>query len=255
VNRRRVLVTGASRALGIGAAIAAAVAARGDVVAVHARADVEAAEAVVAGLPGDGHAVVVADLADPDQVAAMVDSAVAALGGVDVLVNNAAVHVEHPVVSTSYSDWQAVWRRTLDVNLLGYANTTWCVVNHLLTRPEGPEGASIVMVGSRGAYRGEPVVPAYGASKAGVHAFAQSMAVALAPHGIGVAAVAPGFTVTDLTVDLLAGPERDAILAQHPFGRVADSAEIGAAVAWLTSPEAQWASGTVLDLNGASHLR
>ncbi|HEX6340962.1 SDR family NAD(P)-dependent oxidoreductase [Umezawaea sp.] len=255
MSRRRVLVTGASRASGIGAASAAALAAGGAVVAVHAREDVEAAEAVAASLPGDGHAVVVADLADPDQVAEMVRQAVSALGGVDVLVNNAALHVEHPIASTSYADWQALWRRTLDVNLIGTANATWCVVDHLLTRPEGPENASIIMVGSRGAYRGEPAVPAYGASKAGMHAFAQSMAVALAPHGIGVAAVAPGFTVTDLTEDLLKGPERESILAQHPFGRVAASAEIGAAVAWLASPEAQWASGTVLDLNGASYLR
>ncbi|WNV86173.1 SDR family oxidoreductase [Umezawaea sp. Da 62-37] len=254
MGRRRVLVTGASRPTGIGAATAAALAARGDVVAVHARADVEAAEAVVASLPGEGHTVVVADLADPDQVAGMVDRAIAVLGGIDVLVNNAAVYVGHPIAETSYAEWQSVWRRTLDVNLVGTANTTWCVVDHLLNRREGPEGASIIMVGSRGAYRGEPVVSAYGASKAGMHAFAQSMAVALAPHGIGVAAVAPGFTATDIAEELLQGPEGDAIVAQHPFGRVAAAAEIGAAVAWLTSPEARWASGTVLDLNGASYL-
>jgi 3-oxoacyl-[acyl-carrier protein] reductase len=129
------------------------------------------------------------------------------------------------------------------------------VVDHLRTRPEGPEGGRIVNVGSRGAYRGEPTAVAYGASKAAVHAMTQSLAVALAPHGIGVAAVAPGFVRTDMAEPLLAGPAGAAIRAQSPFGRVAEPEEIAAAVAWLASPGALWASGAVLDINGASHLR
>jgi NAD(P)-dependent dehydrogenase (short-subunit alcohol dehydrogenase family) len=249
----RALVTGGSR--GVGAAVAAALAAAGHTVAVHCRRDLRAAEAVVAALPGHGHAVVAGDVADPGQAQALVSAAVSALGGVDVLVNNAGIYSEEPIATTSYLDWQQAWRRILDVNLHGTANVTWCVTDHLLHRAEGPDGGRIINVGSRGAYRGEPAAPAYGASKAGVHALTQSLAVALAPHGIAVAAVAPGFVRTDMTEALLSGPGGDAIRAQSPFGRVAEPAEVAAAVAWLASPAARWASGAVLDLNGASHLR
>ncbi|UKY49505.1 SDR family NAD(P)-dependent oxidoreductase [Streptomyces inhibens] len=251
---RRVLVTGASRADGIGAAIAAAHAARGDRVAVHARADTAAGEAVAAALPGTGHTTVTGDLADPRRTREVFEAAEAALGGVDILVNNSAVHREQPIATQSYDDWQEVWRHTLDVNLIAAANLSWCFVRHLLDRPGGSTGGRIVMVGSRGGYRGEPDFPAYGASKAGMHALAQSLAVALGPHRIAVAAVAPGFTVTGLTAELLHGPEGKDILAAHPLGRVADPAEIAAAVAWLTSEEAEWATGAVLDLNGGSYL-
>ncbi len=110
-------------------------------------------------------------------------------------------------------------------------------------------------MGSRGAYRGEPAHPAYGASKAGLHAFGQSLAVALAPHGITVAAVAPGYVATDMTTGELTAPAGDAIRAQSPFNRVATPEEVAAAVVYLASPEAAWSSGAVLDLNGASYLR
>lgn len=253
MTERRALVTGGSR--GIGAAIAAELAASGHAVAVHCRAGRAAAEAVVSALPGRGHAVVTADIADPLQVRAMVSAAVSALGGVDVLVNNAAIYAHQRVEATSYEQWQAGWRRTLDINVHGTANVTWCVVDHLLHRAEGPDGARIITVGSRGAYRGEPTAPAYGASKAAVHAMTQSLAVALAPHGIAVAAVAPGFTRTAMAESLLSSPAGEAIRAQSPFGRVAEPEEVAAAVAWLASPGAQWASGAVLDLNGASYLR
>lgn len=202
------------------------------------------------GLPGGGHVTVGADLADPDAVRAMVDTAAASLGGLDVLVNNAGVYLYQPVLDTTYEQWQAAWRQTLDVNLAGAANATWCAVRHMTGR-----GGRIVNVGSRGAYRGEPDNPAYGASKAGLHALGQSLAVALAPHGITVASVAPGFVETDMAADLLAAPAGDGIRGQSPFGRVAAPDEIAAAVVYLASPEATWASGAVLDLNGASYLR
>ena len=83
----------------------------------------------------------------------------------------------------------------------------------------------------------------------------QSLAVALAPHGIAVAAVAPGFVSTEMAESVLSGPAGDGIRAQSPFGRVAEPAEVAAAVAWLASPLALWASGAVIDLNGASYLR
>ena len=122
-------------------------------------------------------------------------------------------------------------------------------------RPDRVAAGRVVNVGSRGAYRGEPDVPAYGASKAGLHAFGQSMAVALAPHGIGVVSLAPGFIATDMAAVLLDGPGGDAIRAQSPFGRVATPEEVAAAVVLLAEPGAEWVSGAVVDFNGASHLR
>jgi 3-oxoacyl-[acyl-carrier protein] reductase len=241
-------VTGGSR--GIGAAIVRAFAAGGDRVAIHYREAAGAAADLRDGLPGGGHVVVRADMTDPGAVRAMVDDAVGRLGGLDVLVNNAGIYVDHPVLESSYEQWQAAWRATLGVNLTGAANVTWCAVRHMAAR-----GGRIVNVGSRGAFRGEPTHPAYGASKAGLHAFGQSLAVALAPHGITVASVAPGYVETDMTAAELATPAGDTIRAQSPFNRVATVDEVAAAVVYLASPQAQWASGAVLDLNGASYLR
>ncbi|MFC4116518.1 SDR family NAD(P)-dependent oxidoreductase [Nonomuraea zeae] len=251
MSGRRVLVTGASR--GIGRAVAAAFAAQGDRIAIHHRDSAAEAATVLAELPGQGpgqrHAVVQADLADPEAVRLMVDAAAGELGGIDVVVNNAGVFFHHPITESSYEEWQAAWRRTLDVNLTGAANVIWCALKHM------PAGGRIVNVSSRGAFRGEPDSPAYGASKAGLNALGQSLAVALAPHGIAVATVAPGFVETDMASEHLNGSEGDAIRAQSPFGRVASPEEIAAAVVYLASPAAEWASGAVLDLNGASYLR
>jgi NAD(P)-dependent dehydrogenase (short-subunit alcohol dehydrogenase family) len=182
----------------------------------------------------------------------MVDDAADQLGGLDVLVNNAGIYGGHPVLGTSYEEWQAAWQATLGINLTGAANATWCAVRHMVA---AGKGGRIVNVGSRGAYRGEPAHPAYGASKAGLHAFGQSLAVALAPHGITVASVAPGYVATDMTAEELATPAGDVIRAQSPFNRVATPREVAAAVVYLAAPESAWSSGAVLDLNGASYLR
>jgi NAD(P)-dependent dehydrogenase (short-subunit alcohol dehydrogenase family) len=253
VSGRAVLVTGGSR--GIGAAVARAFAADGERVAVHHRDAADLAAAVRDGLAGDGHVVVRADLADAAAVRVMVDAAADALGGLDVLVNNAGVYLPHPVLEGSYEQWQEAWRATLGVNLVGAANATWCALRHMIARGGGTGGGRIVNVGSRGAYRGEPDHPAYGASKAGLHAFGQSLAVALAPYGITVASVAPGYVATDMTAAELATAAGDGIRAQSPFNRVATAQEVADAVVYLASPRAQWASGAVLDLNGASYLR
>ena len=248
-ERRGVLVTGGSR--GIGQVIARSFAERGDRVAVHHGSSPEQAEEVLAGLPGEGHALVQADMADPGAVARMVDDAAGALGRLDVLVNNAGVFTAHPPLEVSYEDWQAAWARTLAVNLVGAANATFRAVPHLIAAG----GGAVVNVSSRGAFRGEPNTPAYGASKAGLNAFAQSMALVLAPHGISVTCVAPGFVQTEMAREVLDGPGGDAVRAQSPFGRVADPAEVASAVLWLASPEARFSTGTIVDVNGASYLR
>ena len=248
---RGVLVTGASG--GIGRAVAVAFARSGDRVAVHYSTRGAEAERTLAELPGDGHALVPGDLADPEQVAELATAADTALRGVDVLVNNAAVVTTgYAVADADYETWQRAWRDTLGVNLFGAANLSYRVARGLIDR--GVEGA-IVNVGSRGAFRGEPDAPAYGASKAGLHALGQSLAVSLAPHGISVTSVAPGFVETDRVADRLAGEGGAAIRAQSPYGRVATPEEIAAAVVYLASPAARWSTGAVLDVNGASYLR
>ncbi|MFF5932670.1 SDR family NAD(P)-dependent oxidoreductase [Streptomyces sp. NPDC012508] len=247
---RRVLVSGASR--GLGRAVAQAFAANGDRVAVHFGSRAEEARETLDSLSGTGHVLIGWDLTDPAGAAAVVDTAVEALGGIDVLVNNAAVNIRHPLAETSYEEWVAVWQRHVSVNLLATANLSHLAARRMIDQGEG---GRIVNIGSRGAFRGEPDHPAYGATKAAVHALGQSLAVSLAPHGIGVASVAPGFFATERVAPRLEGPEGAAIRAQSPFDRVAAPDEIAAAVLWLASPEAEWSSGTILDLNGASYLR
>jgi 3-oxoacyl-[acyl-carrier protein] reductase len=244
---RRVLITGASR--GIGAATARALAQLGDRVAIHYGSRREQALDVAASLRGDGHIVVGADLADAQEVRRMVAEVEDAFGGVDVLVNNAGVFEPHPIDQSTYEEWQQGWRHTLGVNLVGAANVTWCVVQRM------QRGGRIVNVSSRGAFRGEPSHPAYGASKAGLIAFGQSLARALGPRGISVTAVAPGFTETEMAAEELRGEAGRARRAESPLGRVATPEEVAAAVVYLASPQAELTSGAVLDLNGASYLR
>lgn len=252
--RRGVLITGASR--GIGRATALGFAARGDRVAVHYGSDRASAEATLALLPGEGHAIVRADLEDPDAGRALIDDAVGLVGDLDVLVNNAAVAPVdgnlHRPDAGSFDDWAAAWQRMVQVNLLGTAHTSWAFARHLIAR--GAPGA-IVNVGSRGAFRGEPDHPAYGATKAAVHALGQSLAIALAPHDIAVTSVAPGFVSTDRQQRKLAGSSGQALREQSPFGRVGAPEDVAAAIVHLASPEARWSSGAVLDVNGASYLR
>ncbi|MEV0096223.1 SDR family oxidoreductase [Streptomyces sp. NPDC050738] len=247
---RRVLVSGASR--GLGRAVSQAFAANGDRVAVHYGTREEDARATLDSLAGTGHTLVGGDLSDPAGAAAVADAAAGALGGIDVLVNNAAVNVRHPLAETSYEDWAALWQQHVSVNLLATANLSHLAARRMI---DAGTGGRIVNIGSRGAFRGEPDHPAYGATKAAVHALGQSLAVSLAPYGIGVASVAPGFFETERVAGRLSGAEGEAIRAQSPFGRVASAGEIADAVLWLASPMAEWSSGAVLDLNGASHLR
>src|SRR5262249_61541385 len=89
---------------------------------------------VVAGLPGGGHTVVQADLADAEAVRRAVDAACETLGGLDVLVNNAGIFTPHPITEVSYAEWQAAWQATLGVNLIGAANVTWCAGQHMRGR-------------------------------------------------------------------------------------------------------------------------
>jgi NAD(P)-dependent dehydrogenase (short-subunit alcohol dehydrogenase family) len=116
-------------------------------------------------------------------------------------------------------------------------------------------GGRIVNVSSRGAFRGEPTAPAYGASKAGLNAMGQSLAQALAPHGVFVHTVAPGFVETERVAPRLSGPAGEAIRQQSPLGRVARPDEVARTVLFLAAPGTEFLTGCIVDVNGASYLR
>jgi NAD(P)-dependent dehydrogenase (short-subunit alcohol dehydrogenase family) len=244
----RALVTGSSR--GIGRAVAVILARAGARVAVHYSSDEASARETLASLHGEGHMIVQGDVADPGRAHAMVADVVAELGGLDILVNNAGVYVEHALPGVSYEEWQEVWRRTIDVNLFGPAWLTWCAVERMMGR-----GGRVVNISSRGAFRGEPKHPAYGASKAGLNALSQSMARALAPHHIYVTTIAPGWVDTDMAAEAGNRPQGDALSAELPMGRLATPEEIANAVLFVAAPGSEQLTGTIIDVNGASYLR
>lgn len=243
------LVTGASK--GIGAAIAAMMAAQGARVAVHYGSDRRSAEKVVAQLSGDGHIVLGADLSAASGGADLVTRALAGLGRLDVVVNNAGIYQAHPPLETSAEEWLARWQETLAVNLIGPAAICQAAAKIMAEQGNG----RIINIGSRGAFRGEPEGPAYGASKAGLHAMSQSLAMALAPSNVQVFAVAPGFVDTEMARELLDSDAGDGIRAQSPMKRVGRPDEIAELVCFLASTEASYMTGSIIDVNGASYLR
>ncbi len=247
-NSRTVLITGGAR--GIGAAIAREFASHGDRVAIHYGTSQARANELLTSLPGSGHMIAQANLANPEEIRRMVGEVASEFGAIDILVNNAGIFIDHPLQTSSYEEWQSAWSEILSVNLVGAANVTWCAYQFM---PKN-QSSRIVNIGSRGAFRGEPDSPAYGATKAAIVAFGQSLAKALAPEKISVTTLAPGFVNTEMAAPRLVGAEGDAIRAQSPFNRVADAEELAKAVYFLASPDSEWASGAVLDFNGASYL-
>ena len=242
-------MTGASR--GIGREIACRFADSGARVVVHVHKNSQAAEQTLANLSGKSHMIVSADLADADAVGNMAEKALKEMGKIDVLVNNAGVYEFHPVATTAFEEWQQSWKKTIFTNLLGPAHLSFHVVRHMMKNG----GGKIINITSRGAFRGEPNAPAYGASKAGLNAFSQSMAQALAPHNIFVYAVAPGFVETDMAASVLSGSEGDAIRAQSPLNRVARPEEVAGVVLFLADEGTDYLTGSIIDVNGASYLR
>jgi len=250
------LVTGASR--GIGSVIAAHLAARGVRVALHYRNRRGDAEAVLAGLLGSGHAAFAADFADANAPATLWHEVTTRMGGIDVLVNNAGLFIDHPPLTTSYESWRSTWTLTLGANLIGPANLSLLAAQSMNERElvDARFGRGrIVNISSRGAFRGEPDSPAYGASKAGLNSLSQSLAKALAPRSIYVYCLAPGWVETDMAHGHLSGAAGADILAQHPLGRVSQPEEIANAAVYcaLDAPAAM--TGGVIDVNGASYLR
>lgn len=247
--QKTVLVTGASR--GIGRAIAQMFAERGARVAIHYHRNQTAANTTLSTLSGSDHILVQADIKDATSVQQMIETVVQRMGRLDILINNAGIYEEHPLVKTTYTEWQRHWSDILATNLVGVANTIYCAAQHMIAQG----GGRIVNISSRGAFRGEPDGPAYGASKAGLNSMSQSLAKYLAPHNIFVGVVAPGFVETDMAESILASPEGDGIRNQSPFGRVAKPEEVAYAALFLASAGAEFMTGAIIDVNGASYLR
>jgi 3-oxoacyl-[acyl-carrier protein] reductase len=247
-DRLNVLVTGASGS--IGQAIAKAFAEAGARVALHFHRRRHAAEGLLASLTGAGHILVEADISDGESVRSLVEKVTAEFGRIHVLVNNAAIYRTHAVAEVDYDTWRDNWTQVLAVNLIGAANVCYCVARHM--KEQG--GGRIVNVSSRGAFRGEPRHTSYGASKAGLNALSQSLAVELAPHKIYVTAVAPGWVEGGMASETLS-LRGESIRQQSPLGRVAKQEEVAHTVLFLASQGAEFLTGAVVDLNGASYLR
>jgi len=246
---KTVLVTGGSR--GIGRAVVQAFARHGAAAAINYNTNRQAAEETIQSLPGGPHLVVQADVTQPGSVQNLIETVTQKFGGLDIVVNNAGVFIQHPIEDVSFAEWQKAWNDTLAVNLVGPANVCYYAAQYMIKQG----GGRIVNISSRGAFRGEPQSPAYGASKAGLNAMSQSLAQQLAKYNIFVGVVAPGFVETDMAAEYLIGSQGDEIRNQSPLGRVARPEEVAQAALFLAAAGSEFMTGAIIDVNGASYLR
>ncbi len=246
---KTVLITGSSR--GIGKATAMAFATEGAQVGINYRNNTEEAQKTLSALPGSGHHLFQYDVSIKEDTKALINNFVAHYGKLDVLVNNAGISIFHNIDEVDFEQWTHAWENTFKTNLFAVANTSYWAAQSMMKTG----GGHIVNVSSRGAFRGEPTKPAYGASKAALNAMSQSLAKKLAPHKIYVGVVAPGFTETEMAAVTLTPAERENLLRESPFKRMAQPEEVAHAILFLASDGAAYSSGTIIDVNGASYLR
>jgi 3-oxoacyl-[acyl-carrier protein] reductase len=246
---KNILITGGSR--GIGNVTAKLFAASGANVIITYKSNRESAELTLASLKPGNHSTYQLDVADPAAVQHFFDLLSERYERLDVLINNAAVFVEHKILETDYESWQQSWNETLQTNLTGPANLCYFASRMMAKHNAG----KIINVSSRGAFRGEPDHPAYGASKAGLNAMSQSLAIALAPHNISVHIIAPGFVETEMAASVLNSSEGESIKKQSPFNRVAKPEEVARLIAVYASDGLEFTSAGIIDINGASYLR
>jgi NAD(P)-dependent dehydrogenase (short-subunit alcohol dehydrogenase family) len=232
-----ILITGASR--GIGAATYALLKRRGHQVVGHST---RGSDELVAG-----------DLTDAGAPCDIWETALAELDGqIDVLVNNAGIY-EAVADNATDDDWHQAWARTMTVNLQAAADLSKLAVSHFLDL--GIPGR-IVNVSSRAAFRGDsPQHWHYAASKAGMVAMTRTIARGYAADGILCFAVAPGFTASEMTEEYLQGRGGPQIVADIPLGRVASTDEVAEVIRWLATEAPASATGSVIDVNGASYVR
>jgi NAD(P)-dependent dehydrogenase (short-subunit alcohol dehydrogenase family) len=237
-----ILITGASR--GIGAAAYALLKKHGHQVVGHST---KGGDHLIAG-----------DLADHSAPRNVWDRALEELGGrVDVLVNNAGVYEGVPD-NASDDEWHAAWTRTMTINLQAAADLSRLAVSHFLNRGagQGEIAGRIINTASRASYRGDsPQHWHYAASKAGMVGMTKTIARGYASEGILCFAVAPGFTVSEMTADYLQGRGGAQIVADIPLGRVASTDEVAEVIRWVATEAPPSATGSVIDVNGASYVR
>jgi 3-oxoacyl-[acyl-carrier protein] reductase len=243
---RRAIVTGASR--GIGAAVARMLAACGADVVIGFRSRAQDAESVAREARALGVRALTcgADLSTVDGARELVRYAVDALGGVDVLVINAGIWPSDDVPVERMDDAQ--WQRTMRENV---DSMFYC--SREAARVMG-DGGRIVMVSSTAGQRGEAHHADYAASKGAMISFVKSLAVELAPRGITVNSVAPGWVDTEMTASAMAGGMRERYAAAIPVGRVATPEDIAFPVVCLCAPQARHVTGEILNVNGGSVL-
>lgn len=239
--KQTALVTGSSR--GIGRAIAVELAREGWAVCVNYLEHREAAEDLVRLLRAEGwEAIAVrADVSDRDAVEAMVRTAQAELGPIELLVNNAGISYQGLFQDTS----NEIWDRTLAVNLTGARNAAQAVLPHMLSEKRG----CIVNISSMWGLRGASCEVAYACSKAAIIGLTRSLALELAPSGIRVNCVAPGCIETDM-VRVLGEETRAMLVEKTPLGRLGTPEDIAHAVAFFASEKASFLTGQVLTADG-----
>jgi len=231
------LVTGASG--GIGRAIAAALHAQGATVALSGTRE-EALEKLAAELGSRAH-VTPANLGEAAAADQLVKDADAAMGGVDILINNAGLTRDNLAMRMKDEDWQTV----LDVNLTAAFRLSRAVLRGMMKRRWG----RIVGITSVVGVTGNPGQANYAASKAGMIGMSKSLAQEVASRGITVNCIAPGFIASAMT-DALTEDQQQKIVASIPAGRIGGPEEIAAGVAYLASNEAAYVTGQTLHING-----
>ena len=248
-NDKTVLISGASR--GVGKATALHFSKLGARVIIHYNKNSDAAIATVEELQGDGHLIRQCDISDSGSIQKMVESITQVTGKIDILVNNAGIYEEIDITTIDYEEWKAHWNRNINTNLLGAANLSFFVIKNMIAHG----GGKIINVSSRGAFRGEPTSPAYGASKAGMNSMGQSMAKALAKDNIYVYTVAPGYIETEMVTEIMASAKGEEVKAQSPLNRISKPEEIANLIVFLASEGTEYMTGCIVDINGASYLR